>query len=219
MRQYWLFASCLVISCAGKSTRPDSTEVQQAGAPSITGVTNLRSDGGPVVTNLGYGIKVNSGSSLHREWLTFTDSLLPARFVDSVGVRTVFESGGYSGDYKYSAVVPIHTSAPLSAVEVRFVLFDLWGDFVKTLSMTEVQDIPADTTITFSAKWALYSENEASEHYASLAYIARVRSRDGKIFEARQEPIVAEAQKFSKKFTPEDLDPDRRPARDSTSHK
>jgi hypothetical protein len=51
------------------------------------------------------------------------------------------------------------------------------------------------------------SENEMSEHYASIAYIARVRTADGRVIEADPAAAVAEARKFSKKFTPLDLEP------------
>lgn len=170
-------------------------------------------------TTLGFGIRVNPASNLQREWITAHDSLLPVNLVGTVGVVTAYKSGGsYStGNYEYRASVPIQTRDSISAVEIRFVLFDLWGDFVKTLSMTEVEDIPANATKTFAPTWNLYSENEASEHYASIAYVARARTKAGRVFEANYKPIVTEARRLSDRFSPEDLDPRHRLLRDTST--
>ena len=46
-----------------------------------------------------------------------------------------------------------------------------------------------------------------SRHYASIAYISRVRTKEGRVVEADSGPIVDEAKKFSKKFTSADLEP------------
>jgi hypothetical protein len=177
--------------------------------------------GGSAVTRLGYGISVNPKSSLEREWITAQDTLLPARLDGTIGVRTVYSAGSSysSGEYHYLATVPVIVTDAISALEVRFVLFDIWGDFVKTLSETEIEDIPAGAKRTFSPRWRVWDENEVSEHYASLAYVARVRTKSGQVFEANDDPIVAEARKISERFAPEDLDPNNRPHADSTTAK
>ena len=221
-RLFLLAIAALAFSgCSGRPpNRPDTSAPRvDSVAARPHGVTFTRGPGGSIQTTLGYGIKVNSASSLQREWITAHDSLLPVDLSGTIGVVTAYKTGSsYSyGDYEYRANVPVRTRDSLSAVEIRFVLFDIWGDFVKTLSMTEVEDVPANTTKTYSPAWRLYSENEASEHYASIAYVARVRTKAGRVFEANYTPIVAEARKLSERFTPEDLDPRRRPARDSST--
>jgi hypothetical protein len=182
-------------------------------------VTFTRGPGGSATTKLGYGISVNPKSGLRREWITAHDSTLPADIEGTTGVRTVYSPGGAysSGSYSYVASVPLRARDSLSAVEVRFILFDIWGDFIKTLSETEVEDVPAGAQRTFTPGWRVWDENEVSEHYASLAYVARVRTAAGRVYEANPEAIVAEARKLSERFAPEDLDPERRPKRDSSS--
>jgi hypothetical protein len=147
--------------------------------PNTTVVT--RGTGGTAVTRLGYGISVNPKSSLEREWITAQDTALPARLEGTIGVRTVYKGGsGYSsGEYQYLASVPVLASDSLAAIEVRFVLCDIWGNFIKTLSETEIEDVAAGTKRTFTPAWRIWDENEVSEHYASLAYIARVQTRQG----------------------------------------
>jgi hypothetical protein len=79
-------------------------------------------------------------------------------------------------------------------------------ELIRSLSSTDVEDIAPGRT-TMNAKWSLFSENEASEYYASIAYVARVRVRSGRVYEADRDAVVAEARQFSAQFSAEDLDP------------
>lgn len=212
--QSLLLIPFILASCSDNKSA-DTGPVSEKSSERPNTVVVIRADGGNIKTNLGYGIILNEKSGLKREWITAQDTLIPARLA-TTGIKTVYASrSSYSSGYEYRADVSIHALEPLSAIEVRFVLFDIWGEFLKTLSLTEVQDVPAGATVKFDPSWNLYSENEASEIYASIAYVARVRTQSGKIFEANYDPIVAEARKFSDRFTPEQLDPYRRPPRDS----
>lgn len=211
--------SLVLISCAGGVAPEQAAEPDAAAPPEPNTVVFTRSSGGSVRTNLGYGIVLNAKSTLEREWVTAQDTLLPARLVGTVGVRTAYDPGGRysSGQYEYRATVPIEAIDSLSAVEVRIVPFDVWGEFLKTLSMTEVEDIPAGVTREFTPRWRLYSENEASEVYASIAYIARLRTSAGRVYQTESGAIVEEARRFSERFSPEQLDPLRRSPRDTAA--
>ncbi len=59
----------------------------------------------------------------------------------------------------------------------------------------------------YSPKWNLYSENEASEHYASIAFVATVRTSTGKVLDANMACILEEGKRFSSKFVAADLEP------------
>ena len=168
-----------------------------------------RASGGSIKTELGYGIVTNEGSSLTREWITVHDNSIPADINGTIGVKTVYESGDrYSrGDYRYSTQYRITVKESLSVIEVRFLLFDIWGDHVRNLSSTDIIDIDAGATKAFDAKWNVYSENEVSEYYASIAYISQVRTNSGKVVKANSELVLEQAKKFSKKFTESDLEP------------
>lgn len=196
-----LFFACLFVLC-GPSLRWNLVIAQTSQVPRVT-VT--RESGGSIQTPLSSGIVVNKESSLTREWITFHDPLLPADVLGTIGVKTVYESGRVSGDYKYSAKFTIDAREPISAIEVRFLLFDLWGEHIKTLSLSEVADIQGSKEV--SGRWRVYSENEVSEYYASIGFIARVRTQSGRVFQANTIPVLEEARKFSKKFTAESLEP------------
>lgn len=160
-----------------------------------------RGSAGSIRTPLGYGIVLNSDSSLEREWVTVNNTGVPAQLVGALPLTTAYKSGGYSGEYRYVAEYQIDAKEPLSAVEVKFLTFDIWGDNQRTLSATAIQDLPAGQT-KLTGQWHAVSENEASEYYASIAYIARVRTKGGRVAVADIAPVIAEAKKFSEKFNP-----------------
>lgn len=219
IRAFALVLATVLAACgkASEGTKEQAAEDQ----PLAPEVSFSRGAGGSIVTDLGYGIRVNAGSSLEREWLTAHDTRLPVDLKGTVGIRTYYASGARysSGEYQYRTTITLVPKDSLAAVEVRFILFDIWGEHTKTLSMTEIVDMPAGKDVSFSPSWRLWSENETEEFYASIGYIARVRLRSGKVFEADYDPIVAEARKMYARFSPEDLDPNRRPPPDSSAAK
>lgn len=162
-----------------------------------------KSSGGSIKTNLGYDIYLNKNSSLTREWITIHEDSLPVDIVGTTGVST-----GYgSSNFRYEAKYEIQTKEAISAIEIRFLTFDIWGEHVRNLSSTEIEDVKGGVTKKFDAFWTEYSENRVSEHYASIAYIAQVRTADGRVLKANPEIVLKEARKFSEKFSKSDLEP------------
>lgn len=170
-------------------------------------VVVTRVSGGSIQTKLSANIIVNKESSIMREWLALHDPSMAADLVGTPGVTTVYVSGRVSGDYQYQAKVSVQAKEDLAAVEIRFLVFDVWGQHVRTLVSNEIMDIASGTTKELSPEWRVLSENEVSRHYASIGYISRLRTKDGRVIDADPTPVVREAQKFSKKFTAADLDP------------
>lgn len=163
-------------------------------------------NGGSIQTNLAYGITLNEKSSLQREWITVHNDL-PVDIINTAGIKTAYQQERVSGNYVYKANYSLSLKEPVVAYEVRFLLFNIWGNHVKTLSDTDVIDLKAGETKTQDSSWNLYSENEASEYYASIAYVATVRLASGQVLKANPEPVLAEARKFSAKFQLADLEP------------
>src|SRR5262249_310219 len=135
------------------------------------------------------------------------DGSLPVDLVGTPGIITAYKSERSVGSYVYRTKFSVEIREPLSAIEVRFLCFDVWGSHVRSLNFTEVVDLPAPTKTDFSAEWSLFSENDVEKHYASIAYVSRVRTQAGKVIEANAVPVIAEAKKFSKKFSADDLEP------------
>lgn len=211
----------LLIVCAaltaGAWIAPYRAEQQPASSPPASSdpVVVTRADGGAMSIPLGMGINVNKDSkSLRREWISISDARMPAALVQTPGVTVVYEAEKYSGHFEYAANFDVEAKEPLAAIEVRFVCFDVWGGHVKTLSVAEVTDIPkadsgssAPFRYTKGARWRIFSDNDAVYHYASIAYVARVRTQSGRIVVCDPTAPLAEAKKLSSKFTEAALDP------------
>lgn len=161
-----------------------------------------RASGGSIQTRLSAGIILNEDSSLHREWIAIHDPGLPAKLVGTPGARTIYEDRGY----RYAADFTIEVAEPLAAIEVRFLTFDIWGEREVVLNSTDVQDMAVGSH-SFEPRWNVHSERTVSEYYASIAYIVRVRTLDGRVLAANPAPVLAEARRFSVKFTEADLEP------------
>lgn len=168
-----------------------------------------RATAGSMQTKLGFGITLNKSSTLSREAITLHDPSLPVELPPSVAVATAYQERGY----KYTASYSITPKDSLVAVEVRFLLFDVFGERLSTLRDTEVADMAPGVPFAMQPVWNLWSESEASRYYGSIAFVARVRTKSGRVIEADLKPVLAEAQRFSRKLTAEDLDPtpERRP--------
>ncbi len=170
-------------------------------------VTVTRADGGSIVTDrrlLGLDA-LAKGSSLKREWIAVHHTIMPVSLSGSPGVKTIYLSEDYSEKYWYMADIEIESKQAVRAIEVRFLIFDVWGNYVRTLSYREVTDREAGSKVKMGCLWPFYSKDEAEQHYASIAYVAQVRLDDGTVLEAPTVSVVREAQKFSKKFTAKEL--------------
>lgn len=171
--------------------------------PLVYGSEVTRSSGGSIRTDLGYNVVLNKESSLEREWITIHDDTLPVDIVGTTGTTVIYGNSEYNYKSEYSII----TKEPVAAIEIRFLTFDLWGNLIQTLTATEIVDLKAGETRNFTGQWSLYSENQASEYYASIAFIAQVRTSAGKVVRPNLKIALDEARKFSSKFAESDLDP------------
>lgn len=198
-----LFEKSVVERFASASTSPaTSTAAPPTSKPEIT-----KADGGSITTHLKYGLAVAKGSSLRREWIAINYADMPVTLQGTPGVTTVYVSREYSGDFQYAAKLDIAASVNISAYEIRFLTFDVWGNHVRTLSMTGVEDIASGAKKHLVGAWNVYSENEVEEHYASIAFVAKARLKDGRVVAAPIDVVVEEARKFSAKCAEKDVEP------------
>lgn len=169
-----------------------------------------RASGGSIQTKLGHGIVINEDSSMEREWIIINDPNLPATLHAPTGVRTGYKSSTRydSGGYQYRAKFDLTAKEDLVAIQVNFMLFDLWGNQTRLLSSTDVIDIDEGKKITLKPRWSVHSENEVSEYYASIAYIARIRTKAGELLAMPNKYILDIAQEFSEDVSDDSLEPE-----------
>lgn len=169
-------------------------------AQSISPVNALIGDGGSVTTELGGGIAVNDGSSLHRRWITLRDSRLPLNIVGTTGPKT-----RYSGDrgYHFFAPFDVEASEPISAYEVRILIFSVWGDLLRIQVQNFIKDTPGGAG---NAQMEWYERDETEVAYVhSLTYISRVLTQSGRVLRADDAAVLTEAKRISSRLKPEDL--------------
>ena len=189
-----------------------------------TTVKIRRCNGGSIRIGLGGGYIVNEHSSICREWITVVDPTIGAELTpcdgfvqrqqrdsekQSIGLITSYNprSDYEIGGYYYKSRFEFLPYIDLSAYQVKFLTFNIWGEHVATLVATEISDIVAGKKCKHEPQWVLHSENEASEFLASIAFIARVRTLNGRVLTADTRPVMEEARRFAAKFEEHDFEP------------
>jgi len=167
-------------------------------------LTIQNSDGGSAVTELGYGIAVNKGSTLHRRWSIINDSSCPVS-LGTVGTQPIYKSQQYGGSYSFTPVGDLTPKVPVSAVQVIFAQFDLWGNRERNLAATEIKDLQAGKSFKMEGSWYA-SENDVSEQLTSVAFVRNVMTADGKIWRADLDKIATLLQTVALKVSASGLE-------------
>ena len=166
-------------------------------------VTAINYDGGSVVTELGYGVKVNAQSTLMRTWIVVNDSGCPIQLGRS-GIKTVY------GDREYNYIPEGSASAneKVTAIDIRFLLFDIFGNHIKTLACKQVKDIQRGMDIDLKniGSWRAL-ENEITELLTVVNFVAQVRTSSGIIWEYDAKLIDEELLKNKLKVSKNILEP------------
>jgi len=152
----------------------------------------------------------NKESDLRREWIFLDDPRLPIGFdlSKTKGIRTGKKFNGHTFDWLFETTTVLQVrDTPITALEVRHLTFDVWGEHVRTLTGTEIADRQPSEAITLEHTWNLYSDNEAWSFYASISFVAQVRTLEGRVIKAETDAVLREAQRFSEKFSVEQLEP------------
>lgn len=159
-------------------------------------------DGGSIVVELGYGIKLNERSSLHRKAYVINDSLAPLTLSDftlSIGYK--------DRSYVVRTAGTASVNDNVSALEIRILLFDVFGEHLKTLSATSIADRRTGTSIlTGNEDWSWFlSSTEAQDAMTSVAFVARARQASGGIWNFDEAAIIGELKKLSIARSAEEL--------------
>lgn len=155
-----------------------------------------------ITVDSGQGDNMNRSSSLARESLAILDTDLPINFQRLPAVTTRYVDRGY----RFRSDVSLYAEADVTALNVRFLTFDVFGERQTTLGATEIVDIATGEQRAFNWQWRT-TANDAEEHFASLAFVARVRTADGQVHQANYETVLCVAELYALSVTIADLDP------------
>lgn len=142
-------------------------------------------DGGSVVIPQEYGSDHNEGSSLRRSWVTLDDVQCPLEIIDAgisipgERLNTWFRAAGH-----------VKPRLPISAFEVRFILIDVFGNFIRTLSHTVFKDFSADVEVPLTDSWSVQSDHDLLLVHTVVAFVAQVRTSEGSIWRYDVQELV-----------------------------
>ena len=153
-----------------------------------------KKDGGSVVTKLGLGVKVNDGSSLNREYVILNDANCPVQLTDA-GIETSYGERSYA----FKPIGTLSVKEPIAAFEVNFVLYDVFGEHIKTLSGKEITDVGSNANLSKIGSWYA-TENQVSEYLICVGYVAKVRTQKGTIWSYDYKAIKEQLEKLKIAF-------------------
>lgn len=118
---------------------------------------------------------------VNSRWVLVQDSTFGVVFSQPSGVRG--ELDGYAGDLYVRAL------AGVRAVEVRALVFNVWGDPAGHLAVTVLVERGAGERWEFHPRWSGV-EGPSHEHRTSIVWINRVMFDDESILEADLAPVA-----------------------------
>ncbi|HSG05631.1 MAG TPA: hypothetical protein VLB09_04450, partial [Nitrospiria bacterium] len=160
-------------------------------------------EGGSVATNLEFGSALNNTSSLKRKLITLNDTSSPARLSDP-GIRTRHRDETFF----FEPIGWVNPTRPVSAVNVRFVLYDMFGNHLQTLSGTIVEDFGPETSFDLSRLgfWTT-GEREARDLLTIVTFVAHVRTQGETVWTYSPEAVVNRLNSLRLKTNRDMLDP------------
>jgi hypothetical protein len=188
----------------------------------LKSITVDKLDGGSVTVSWG-SVVLNANSTLHRNWYSLNDSSSPVQLVGG-GVRIQPSPRATYLTYE-TQVTSVVANEPISALELRFALFDLFGDHIATIRELHVLDVPAAGSFQLKP-WAsgtspgqkpkkqpVVEERPPGALEASPAevqrllhvatFVARVKSKSGVVWNADLKSISAELSRVLGTSAPE----------------
>ncbi len=168
-------------------SKPDSLPTAQITISQKNGIPSL------LIWNSKYveDHKMNKGSSLTREWIVLNDSECPVQLTNSVGINTVIKDS----DLRFTLTGNINTSQPITAYQIFHVLYDVFGEHIKTLSNLGIEDI--NGTKSFKNKDSWYATyNQGSEYVRCVSFVRKVRTKEGIIWNYDPNAINNELKKI-----------------------
>lgn len=121
-------------------------------------------------------VVLNEGSSLQRESIRLNISSSPV----SIKSNTL-EFDYEDRRFRYNMATSLEIRSEVAAIEIRYLLFDVFGKHMKNLQNLEVRDLSVGP-VSMDGTWNALRENDLAEHLTTVTYVAKVRLSDGRIW-------------------------------------
>jgi hypothetical protein len=181
---------CLSASLACAQTSPSPASATKSS------IQIERFEGSPVKPTL---------STLKREWFVINDHAGPVKIIDIDGIK-VEQS---KSQYEYKLVLGIEAVQAITALEIRSLVVDVFGKPLRMLSATEVGDLHGKGT--HFETWSVWPQSDAHMAYASVTYIAQVRTAAGQVYEIDKAAVLEQIRTIFKRISQSELEPPKEP--------
>lgn len=171
------------------------------------GSVQVRRYVGPSITvELSQSIKLNKDSSMRRDWFVIEDPASPLQIDGPVGVEVYYKAGerGVSGHYVYRTFTSVVPREAIVAYELKFHILDPFGRLLSNLGDMPILDVKAARIE--NSEWRIPSEAEASRAFASIGYVASVRTAAGKTYRIDKSAVRDAIRKIGAVVSDEELD-------------
>jgi hypothetical protein len=196
MLTFGVLALACAFQCANAQEAPSAARA----------LTVTKAEGKIMKVSLTPSISLNTDSMLRRGWYAITDPASPVGIEGTPGIDVVYNSQARSSGYEYRVDFGVVPKEPISAVDVRVVVLDVFGRHLRTLQAVYVLD--TDRARYFSGIWTILREAEATAAHTSIIYVANVRTAAGRIYTAGSKEITEQIKKVSgRAFSDAGLDP------------
>lgn len=152
-------------------------------------------------------ISMDAGRSktLKASYFVVNDERCPISISDLIIMRLPGETP-YSWVLK-PMVGKVAASDDVTSIELRIMLFDSFGDHVKTLNFTNTADIAKGSEFQLSSagKYWPSSTSTGEEFLTSIAFVSRVRTAVGTVWRFDSDSLLPELRKLIKDIKPEAL--------------
>lgn len=144
-------------------------------------------EGGSVATDLEFGSALNNTSSLKRKLITINDPSSPVRLSDPV-IKT-----GHQGEaFFFEPTGWVNPTRPVSAVDIRFILYDMFGKHLETLSGIVVEDFGPETSFDLSRLGPWKSEELKARNLLTIVtFVAHVRTQGETVWTYSPDAIIS----------------------------
>jgi hypothetical protein len=133
--------------------------------------------------------KNNIKSSLRLEWYVLNDPTCPVQLIGA-GVREYEQMGSYPVTYHYQANIQMQVLESVSAYQVKFHLYNVFGQFLDELVVYEVQDLESKEFYQQEEFFARSADKNQGALLKVIAYITYIRKADGRMWSYSKVPIT-----------------------------
>ena len=104
------------------------------------------------------------------------------------------------------AVRPDAYNENVVAVEVNVIPLDIWNEAQRTLSLTEIADLAAGGH-ELEGRWRIFSESDAGSIAHVIAFVRKVRLKDGSVLIADMAPVLDAVKALNENISEDDIAP------------